>query len=59
MVPLGQTSGRRVLLAGIAAIPGALAHGLELDEESIGAAAPGLAALSARHESQYTRLFRS
>jgi urease accessory protein len=59
LIPLGQTSGRRVLLAGIAAIPAAVARGLELDEESIGAAAPGLAALSARHESQYTRLFRS
>jgi urease accessory protein len=59
LVPLGQTSGRRVLLAGIAAIPAAVERGLALDEDSIGAAAPGLAALSARHESQYTRLFRS
>ncbi len=59
LVPLGQTSGRRILLAGIAAIPAALDVGLGLDEDEIGAAAPGLAALSARHESQYTRLFRS
>ena len=59
LVPLGQTGGRRILLAGIAAIPAALAQGLELDEDAIGAAAPGLAALSARHENQYTRLFRS
>jgi urease accessory protein len=59
LVPLGQTSGRRVLLAGIAAIPATLDVGLALDEDEIGAAAPGLAALSARHETQYTRLFRS
>jgi urease accessory protein len=48
-----------VLLAGIAAIPATLDVGLALDEDEIGAAAPGLAALSARHETQYTRLFRS
>ena len=59
LVPLGQTSGRRVLLAGIAAIPGVVTRALALDDDAIGAATPGLAALSARHESQYTRLFRS
>jgi urease accessory protein len=56
-VPLGQTSGQRILLslgdrlAGIA--------DLQVEEASWSNFAPGLAFLSARHETQYSRLFRS
>jgi urease accessory protein len=51
-VPLGQTDGQRILLA----------LGETLDRYGEGAMSnftPGLAILSARHETQYSRLFRS
>jgi urease accessory protein len=56
-VPLGQTAGQKILLslgnrlAGIA--------DLQVEESSWSNFAPGLAVLSARHETQYSRLFRS
>lgn len=59
LVPLGQTSGQRLTLRALAAIPEAVARGLALTDAEIGASAPGLACLSAQHETQYTRLFRS
>ena len=58
-VPLGQTDGQRMLLALARRAQGAAACAKELDDESIGAITPQLALLSARHESQYSRLFRS
>jgi urease accessory protein len=55
-VPLGQTAGQRMLLA----------LGRRLDDianripkHELSNFAPGLAMLSARHETQYSRLFRS
>ena len=59
LVPLGQTDGQRVLTRVGARIPAAVELALELDDEDIGAASPALAIASARHERQYTRLFRS
>jgi urease accessory protein len=59
LVPLGQSSGQRALLALGDAVPAAAARALALDDDGIGAAAPGLAIASARHETQYSRLFRS
>lgn len=59
LIPLGQTAGQRLLARAIAAIPGAVAQGLALDEVDIGALTPGLALASALHETQYSRLFRS
>lgn len=59
LVPLGQTAGQRILSAAAAAIPAAVARGLDCDDDAIGSFAPGLALASARHETQYTRLFRS
>ena len=58
-IPLGQTDGQRMLLS--------LGNGLEVlvkkitttKDEDIGNFAPGLALFSARHETQYSRLFRS
>jgi len=56
-VPLGQTAGQKILLA--------LGERLEaiadrtLEEERWSNFTPGLASLSARHETQYSRLFRS
>ena len=58
-VPLGQVAGQRMLLALGAVIPDVVAHARSAEEEDITSFAPGLAIASARHETQYTRLFRS
>jgi urease accessory protein len=58
-VPLGQTDGQRLLLslgARIGEVADAAQH---LGDGELGNFAPGLAMLSARHETQYSRLFRS
>lgn len=60
IVPLGQTAGQRVLLRVSERIPSAVARGLAIvDEDDIGAGAPGVAIASSLHETQYSRLFRS
>ena len=59
LVPLGQTSGQKMLLALADAIPEAVETGLQLSDDDIGMSAPGLGIASALHESQYSRLFRS
>ena len=59
LVPLGQSAGVRVLARAAAAIPVAVDEALRLDDDDVGGAAPGLALLSATHETQYSRLFRS
>ena len=58
-VPLGQRSGQRILAALSADIPAAVDHALSLNDEHRQAFSPRLAILSARHETQYSRLFRS
>ncbi len=58
-VPLGQRSGQRILAALSAEIPLAVDHALALGDEHRQAFSPRLAILSARHETQYSRLFRS
>ena len=58
-VPLGQSAGQRLLATLGARIP-ALAEGaLALPEAAWSNYTPGLAIASSRHETQYTRLFRS
>lgn len=59
LVPLGQTSGQRILTALMPSIQEAVETGLGLDEEDIGLSVPALAMASALHETQYSRLFRS
>ncbi|HEX3904983.1 MAG TPA: urease accessory UreF family protein [Polyangia bacterium] len=59
LVPLGGSSGQRMLAAAGAAIPKVVAHALTLPDGELGAAAPGQAIASARHETLYSRLFRS
>jgi urease accessory protein len=51
-VPLGQTDGQKMLLALGARLQ-------DMSEDEPGNFAPGLAILSSRHETQYSRLFRS
>jgi urease accessory protein len=58
-VPLGQSAGQRILGRLAADIPEAVTAALALDDASRQAHAPMLSILSARHESQYSRLFRS
>jgi urease accessory protein len=58
-VPLGQRSGQRILAALSADISAAVDHALSLNDDQRQAFSPRLAILSARHETQYSRLFRS
>jgi len=58
-VPLGQSAGQRILLRLAADIPQAVDLALGRSDTTRQALAPMLAVLSAQHESQYSRLFRS
>ena len=58
-VPLGQSAGQRILARLAAQMPAAVDHALALDDDGRQAFCPMLAILSARHETQYSRLFRS
>lgn len=58
-VPLGQSAGQRILARLASEIPRAVSHAIALDDEGRQAMSPMLAILSARHETQYSRLFRS
>ena len=58
-VPLGQTQAQRLLLE-LARRVGAIVDAAErASDEDIGNFTPGLAILSSRHETQYSRIFRS
>jgi len=58
-VPLGQTDGQRMLLHLGARIEETVGQVEMVRDEDLGNFAPGLAVLSSRHETQYSRLFRS
>ena len=58
-VPLGQTDGQRTLMALGARIPELAHNALHMSDDDLVNFAPGLAILCARHETQYTRIFRS
>jgi len=58
-VPLGQTEGQRILLSLGARLAPIAARAAQAADEDLCNFAPGLAMLSARHETQYSRLFRS
>ena len=58
-VPLGQSAGQRILARLTTEIPDAVALALRLPDCERQAFSPMLAILSARHEHQYSRLFRS
>ena len=58
-VPLGQNAGQRVLAALAAQSPGAVDHAMQLMDSERQAFTPLLAILSAQHETQYSRMFRS
>lgn len=58
-VPLGQTDGQRILLKLGDLLPAVAEKAMKIKDEDLGNFAPGLAMLSAKHETQYSRLFRS
>jgi urease accessory protein len=58
-VPLGQTAGQRILQKLAAEIPAEVETALQLPDSERQAFSPMLAILSAQHETQYSRLFRS
>jgi urease accessory protein len=58
-VPLGQSAGQRILGRLAQEIPEAVTRAMALGDDERQAFAPLLAVLSARHETQYSRLFRS
>jgi urease accessory protein len=58
-VPLGQTDGQRILLSLGSLLPSLAKKAMQLQDRDLENFAPGLALLSSRHETQYSRLFRS
>jgi len=58
-VPLGQNSGQRILTQLAQHISPAVRHAMQVTDETRQAFSPMLAILSAQHETQYSRLFRS
>jgi urease accessory protein len=59
LLPLGQTAGQRMLERALPEIERCAARALALGDDQLGNFTPGLALASARHETQYSRLFRS
>jgi urease accessory protein len=58
-VPLGQTDGQKLLLSLGERIAPLAARAAAMSDDELGNFAPGLALLSSRHETQYSRIFRS
>lgn len=58
-VPLGQTDGQKILLSLGDLLPLLAENAMKMKEADLANFAPGLAMLSTRHETQYSRLFRS
>jgi urease accessory protein len=58
-VPLGQMSGQRLLTALGAPLPGLVDAALKMEDDELSNCAPALTIASFRHETQYSRLFRS
>ncbi len=58
-VPLGQTDGQKMLLSLGERIATLAARAAAMSDDELGNFAPGLAMLSSRHETQYSRIFRS
>jgi urease accessory protein len=58
-VPLGQTDGQKLLFSLGERIAPLAARAAVTSDDELGNFAPGLALLSSRHETQYSRIFRS
>ncbi len=58
-VPLGQLAGQRILQALVDRMPASIEQALAMSDDDMQSFAPMLGIASARHETQYSRLFRS
>ena len=58
-VPLGQLAGQRILQALINQMPALIERALAMGDDDMQSFSPMLGIASARHETQYSRLFRS
>jgi urease accessory protein len=59
LVPLGQVAGQRMLASLGVTLPDVLAAAKTIADDDISTFAPGFAIACSRHETQYSRLFRS
>jgi len=59
LVPLGQTQAQKLLVCLMKDIPPIAEKAVQLPDEDIGWSLPGVVMASAKHERQYSRLFRS
>ena len=59
IIPLGQTSGQVALFRLAERLPAVIERAQQLQDDELGASSMALAMASSRHETQYTRLFRS
>lgn len=59
LIPLGQTAGQEALIELSSAFPDAIERSNTIEDHDISACTPALAIASSKHETQYTRLFRS
>ena len=58
-VPLGQTQAQKLLVQLMEDIPEVCTHAQTITDNEVGVGLPAFAIASARHERQYSRLFRS
>jgi urease accessory protein len=58
-VPLGQVAGQKILLELGGVLPEVVQQAMRLQDSEISNFAPGLTIVGCRHETQYSRLFRS
>jgi len=59
LIPLGQSAGQRLLDRLLIQIPNVVSEAACIVDDDIGISSPMQGIASARHETQYTRLFRS
>lgn len=59
IIPLGQTAGQHIIFRLSQLAPGIIRQARQVEDADIGASSMAQVIASARHENQYTRLFRS
>lgn len=59
IIPLGQTAGQQLIFELSEKLPGIIETAMAIEDDDIGSSSMALAIASSRHETQYTRLFRS
>ncbi|MGF1684031.1 urease accessory protein UreF [Photobacterium minamisatsumaniensis] len=59
LIPLGQTDGQKLMLSVSELLPNAIEASYLVEDHEVGSFTPAQAIASSRHETQYTRLYRS